>query len=176
MGRIFYCPASTVWGTQRRFNYVDPNNRSASNPWVGWPGYSTRITYSLRFEFSAWDDDGLKIQYPNTQWDLDKTTDSIIAYITPPTNKRPIFPHVSDFQRKSASAIVMDLSDIPSNRKLVHRGGVNVLYANWAAKYVPREYIAKQVQYLESQETAYPSGGAPQLRAYFNLWQELDRR
>ena len=176
MGRVFYCPALPDVATYWRFNYVDPASASMSNPWVGRPGYSTRITYSLRQEYAAWDDNGQKIQYPNTRWDVDKTTLSTIAVITPQTNKRPIFPHVGVFRRKSASAIIMDLSDIiPLNRRLAHRGGMNVLYANWAAKFVPREFIARQIEFIEAQEIAYPNGGSATLRAYFDLWLELDR-
>ena len=175
MGRVFYCPGSTVWGTQRRFNYVDPTNPNASNPWIGRPGYSTRITYSLRMEYSAWDDGGNKVQYPNARWDMDRTTSTTLVFITPTSNKRPTFPRARDFNRKGASALVMDLSDVPSNRKLVHRGGVNVLYANGAAKSVPQAYLARHVKALEVQEAANPNGGAPVLRAYFNMWQELDR-
>ena len=54
-GRVFYCPGSTVGGTRRRFNYLDPTNLGDSNPWVGRPGSSTRITYSQRPEFWSWD-------------------------------------------------------------------------------------------------------------------------
>jgi prepilin-type N-terminal cleavage/methylation domain-containing protein len=174
MGRVFYCPGSTVWGTQRRFNYFDPTNLDASNPWIGRQGCSTRITYSLRMEYAAWDGGGNKVQYPNLRWEMDLSSSGTIEFKTRPSNT-PIFPRAGDFNRKGASALVMDLSDIPSNRRLVHRGGVNVLYANWAAKYVPQEYIAKHVKKLELQEAANPNGGAPVLRAYFDMWQELDR-
>jgi len=171
MGRVFYCPGTTTWGTQRRFNYFDPNSVSSSNPWIGWPKYTTRISYSLRFEYSARDGGGLNIQYPNARWDLDKSTGSQTFFITVPGHT-PVFPRATSFTAGSASALVMDLSDIPSNRKVVHRGGVNVLYANWSAKYVPNEYIAKHMRNIESQD---PNGGPRALRAYFDLWRELDR-
>jgi len=79
MGRVFYCPGSTVAGTQRRFNYLDASNPNASNPWVGWPGYSTRITYSLRMEYWTWDGattNWWAVQYPNTRFDVDHTSAS----------------------------------------------------------------------------------------------------
>jgi hypothetical protein len=125
-------------------------------------------------EYAAWDGGGNKVQYPNLRWEMDLSSSGTIEFKTRPSNT-PIFPRAGDFNRKGASALVMDLSDIPSNRRLVHRGGVNVLYANWAAKYVPQEYIAKHVKKLELQEAANPNGGAPVLRAYFDMWQELDR-
>jgi prepilin-type N-terminal cleavage/methylation domain-containing protein len=171
LGRVFYCPGTATWGTQRRFNYFDPNDINSSNPWIGWPDCTTRITYSLRMEYSARDGGGLNVQYPNARWDLDA---SELTYINPPS-PTPIFPGPRDFTAGGASALVMDLSDIPSNRKVVHRGGVNVLYANWAAKYVPKEYIARQVRNLEEKEHDYPNGGPPVLKAYFGMWRELDR-
>jgi hypothetical protein len=116
MGRVFYCPGTTVWGTQRRFNYVDLANPNASNPWIGRAGYSTRITYSLRMEYSAWDDGGNKVQYPNARGDMDRTTSMTLVFITPTGNKRPSFPRACDFNPKGDSALVMDLSDSPSNR------------------------------------------------------------
>ena len=46
--------------------------------------------------------------------------------------------------------------------------------AHAAPKYVPLEYIGKDLMFIETQVVDYPNGGAPQLRAYFNLWQALD--
>src|SRR5690349_14981688 len=62
MGRVFYCPSLISADVRRQFNYVDPNP-GLSNPWVGRPDRTTRITYSLRPEYAAWDDNGKKIQY-----------------------------------------------------------------------------------------------------------------
>src|SRR5690242_14478448 len=87
-GRVFYCPGSTVAGTRRRFNYLDPNDRPGSNPWVGLPGYSTRITYSQRPEYWVWDGTttNWKIQYPNAHFDMDRTTASKDEFIVLPSN------------------------------------------------------------------------------------------
>jgi len=92
------------------------------------------------------------------------------------TSHIPIFPSARDFNHRDASAIVMDLSDSGGqNRKMLHRGGANVLYADWAAKFVPQGYIAAHLSEIETVDRNHPQGGAPNLRAYFNLWQELDR-
>jgi prepilin-type N-terminal cleavage/methylation domain-containing protein len=166
-GRVFYCPGTTPASTNYHFN-------SASNPWVGWKGYTTRITYSLRFEYAVWSassTENWNLQYPNTRFDLDKTTASGDVFIVPPGNTRPIFPRANSFNRKNASALIMDLNDSKPNRRAVHRGGVNALYANWSAKYVPQEYIARHVQAIESQPPFTPAFR----RAWFDLWQELDR-
>ena len=173
MGRVFYCPGSSVVGTGRRFNYIDPNSDGSSNPWVGHPRCSTRITYSPRMEYWSWDgtDSWWHLQYPNARSAMDKPD----SFIIPLSNTEPIFPRASAFNHGSASALLMDLYDFPTNRKLIHRGGWNVLYANWAAKYVPHEFIAEQIRNLEVQEAAYPNGGLPLRQAHFDLWRALDQ-
>ena len=177
-GRTFYCPGSTVWGTQRRFNYVNPANPAASNPWVGRPGFATRITYSQRPEYWVWDGttSNWNIQYPNARYDMDRQTATQDRFLIPPSNRRPVFPRVSTFNRKGATALVTDLIDAdPTNRRLIHRGGWNVLYANWSARFVPQANVARHVANLERQEAAYPNGAPAVRRAWFDLWQELDR-
>jgi prepilin-type N-terminal cleavage/methylation domain-containing protein len=176
LGRVFYCPSLTNVGTFRRFHYVDPANPGVSNPWIGWAGYTTRITYSLRMEYAAWDQAGFKIQYPNSRWNMEETTSTMIVGIIPDTNTRPEFPRANDFSGKSSSAIITDLCDIkPVNPRLAHRGGMNVLYANWSARYVSPEHIEKYLKNIDVQNAANPNGGAPTLRAYFDLWLALDR-
>ena len=177
-GRVFYCPGSTVAGTRRQFNYLDRADPAGSNPWVGLPGYSTRITYSQRPEYWVWDGTttNWNIQYPNAHWDMDRTTAAQDVFITPPENTRPEFPRVGALSRGSATALITDLIDTDStNRRLIHHGGWNVLYANWSARLVPQECFARQVKNLEVQEAAYPNGAPAVRRAWFDLWLELDR-
>jgi prepilin-type N-terminal cleavage/methylation domain-containing protein len=177
-GQVFYCPGSSTWGTLRRFNYIDPANPGLSNPWVGRPGSYTRITYSQRNEYWVWDGTttNWNIQYPNARFDMDNTTASQDVFITPPSNKRPIFPRANTLNHGSATALITDMIDVDAaNRRQIHRGGWNVLYANWSAKHVPQEYFAIQLKNLEVQEAAYPNGAPVVRRAWFDLWQELDR-
>ena len=180
-GRMFYCPTTVTRYTQNDFNYRDPANAGASNPWVPEPGYTTRMTYSMRPEYWATDaatDGGFpqRPQFPFSRWDMDKTTASGNVFLISGSNPKPkpCFPRASLFTARSASAIVMDLNSAEDNRRGVHRGGVNVLYANWGAKYVPQEYIEKYLVAIRIQE-ATNINGRPARRAHFDMWQELDR-
>jgi prepilin-type N-terminal cleavage/methylation domain-containing protein len=173
-GRVFYCPTTETRYTQNQFNYIDPASPANSNPWVGWPGYITRITYSVRPEYYAMDAGPLIPQFPYARWDMDKTTSSTNVYLIPPVQGRACFPKANSFNRKSASAIIMDLNNAQDNRLSVHRGGNNVLYANWSAKTVPNEYIEKHLKNIRVLE-AQNANGRPARRAHFDMWQELDR-
>jgi len=172
MGRVFYCPGSSTLGDMRRFD-------TPSNPWVGRKDFFTRITYSLRNEYWVWNGttNYWAIQYPNARWDMDKTTDLQDAFVNPylPSYTGKVFPTVDTLNHKSSTAIITDLIDAdPAIRKLIHRGGWNVLYANWSAKFVPQQSFTVQLKNLEIQEVAAP--GTPKARrAWFDLWQELDR-
>ena len=173
-GRVFYCPGTTT-GPLLRFNEIAPGNPAASNPWIGWTGYTTRITYSLRQEYWAWDgtNNWWHIQYPNVRFDFVNMTGDADAFVEPfsLSNTRPVFPTATDFSARSASAIVMDLSTSEINRKGVHRGGMNVLYANWSGKTVPQSLIDKHWKAISAQ----PPGTSAARREWFNLWQALDR-
>jgi type II secretory pathway pseudopilin PulG len=181
-GRMFYCPTFAGRYTQNEFNYRDPANAGASNPWVPEPGFTTRMTYSMRPEYWATDaatDGGpaQRPQFPFSRWDMDKTTSSANVFLITGDNKnpKPCFPRASLFNRKGASAIVMDLNSAEDNRIGVHRGGVNVLYSNWGAKYVPQEHIEKYLKNLRLLEANGGLNGRPARRLHFDMWQELDR-
>ena len=181
-GRVFYCPSAQTIYTANDFNFVDPANAGGSNPWYGEPnsptaGYYTRITYSLRPEYWANDSGTARPQYPFRRWDMKNTTASTNVYLISSSgdtkNPQPCFPSARDFDNGTASAIVMDLNSSQVNRAVGHRGGVNALYANWSAKYVPSEYIKKHLDNLLAQEQASINGRGAR-RAHFDLWQELD--
>jgi prepilin-type N-terminal cleavage/methylation domain-containing protein len=176
-GRVFYCPGTITVGTSRRFNYIDPSNVSASNPWVGWKNYTTRITYSLRQEYWSWDGTTTwwNIQYPNARYDMENTSAAGDAFITPLSNTHPIFPSASAFTHKSASAIIMDHTDTELNRRLIHRGGMNVLYANWSAKTIPQPTIDKYLDKIWALSNANPNGGPVVRAAWFEMWTALDQ-
>jgi hypothetical protein len=176
-GRVFHCPGTTTVGTSRRFNYIDPTDMAASNPWVGWKNYTTRITYSLRQEYWSWDGTNTwwNIQYPNARFDLEKTSGAGDVFITPTSNTRPIFPNASAFTHKSASAIIMDHTDTELNRKVIHPGGMNVLYANWSSKTIPQQIIDKHLDKIWSLSAAYPKGGPVVREAWFSMWMALEQ-
>ena len=176
--RIFYCPTAATIATTNHFNYIDPGNPGWNNPWVGWPGYTTRMTYTVRPEYYALHAPPTFIpQYPCARWDVENTTKSTSVRILNADAKRPCFPRGNVFSRKSASAIVMDLNANPVNRAVVHRGGSNALYANWSAKTIPTEYVQKHINAIEAEELSGPNGANTKAArwAYFQLWRELDR-
>jgi prepilin-type N-terminal cleavage/methylation domain-containing protein len=172
-GAVFYCPTAKTVATSQQFDYRDPANPGGSNPWIGVPGQFTRTTYSMRPEYYSQDTPTTTIrpQFPYARWDMILTTASTNVRIIAAVSGRPCFPRANAFTRKSASALVMDLNSSKTNRAVVHRGGVNVLYANWGAKYVPAEYIKKWIDALEPLEAA---NAAPARKACFNMWNELD--
>jgi hypothetical protein len=174
--QIFYCPTAATIYTNNDFNYVDPGgNPYASNPWIGVPGTTTRMTYTVRPEY--WTIHAAPTflpAYPCARWDVENTTKTTSAQILLKDPKRPCFPHANTFSRKSASAIVMDLNANPVNRAVLHRGASNALYANWSAKTVPNEYIQKHIKNIETEEAINANSKAARW-AYFQLWRELDR-
>jgi hypothetical protein len=168
MGRVFYCPGQ-MHGQLRAFN-------TPSNPWVGKPGFFTRINYSMRPEYWVWNvtaGDYWKIQYPNVRFDMDRQSATGDKFIMSGTT--PVFPRAGRFNRKNSSALMTDLIDADATlRRLIHRGSWNVLYENWSVKCVPEQYFTAQLKNLEDAEVNSP--GAPRTRrALFDLWQQLDR-
>ena len=174
-GRVFYCPTFTGIGSARRFNNVEAGNVAGSNPWIGWTNYTTRISYSMRYEYFAWAAGGTRIQSPNTHCDLDLSTESTTEYVAQHTNHGPCFPRVGTLHAKGGSALVSDVTDLKGvNARLIHRRALNVLYANGAAKTVPTEFVERELAKIEALNAVNATGAAP-LRASFDLWQELDR-
>lgn len=138
--------------------------------WLGM-GYNTRITYASRPEWFGRHAANVAA-YPVGRWDMIRTTDTAVVKIIP-TGTTPIFPKPRDFTNKSASAIVMDMNDSSSNRAVVHKGGLNALYADWSAKTVPTDMVRRHVNNINKWEAA---GDIKKTRrAHFNLWLELDR-
>jgi prepilin-type N-terminal cleavage/methylation domain-containing protein len=177
-GKMFFCPSTYNDGdTTRQFGHIeaDPNK---SNPWLSGPGlpHHTRLTYSLRPEYAS---DPAAIHYPIWRTDMKRTTATTRVDIISATanGRKPIFPKPSEFANKSASALVMDMNDAPTNRAVVHRGGLNALYGDWSAKTVPTELVRRHVEHINSWEVQ--GTGAPARRgrrfAHFQLWLELDR-
>jgi prepilin-type N-terminal cleavage/methylation domain-containing protein len=177
--RVFYCPTADTIATANKFNYMDPGGNSGwSNPWAGMPGYTTRMTYTVRPEYWTIHAAPTFIPaYPCARWDVENTTKTSSVQILTKDPKRPCFPRAGTFSRKSASAIVMDLNANPLNRAVLHRGASNALYANWSAKTIPNEYVQKHIKNIEGEENSGPNGANTKAArwAYFQLWRELDR-
>jgi hypothetical protein len=113
------------------------------------------------------------IQYPNCRFDMNKT-DGVDVYLIDPST-RPCFPRASRFSHGSSSAVVSDLTEVEQYRKTVHRGGMNVLYANWSAKTVPQQTLDKYLDVIWDLSKKYPNGDPRVRRAWFDLWQAMDQ-
>ena len=140
---IFFCPSNT--DPQHIFN-------SPENPWLDKvctptgtpdPNNHTRMGYSTR------------ATAPGVQWNGFQPAG------TPPAP----WPKLAKFKNMAI------LSDVNSSYERVirrHRKGLNVLYANGAAKWVPVELVRAQ---LEAEPDTFTSGANPQVTA---LWKKLD--
>ena len=172
-GRAFYCPTAADFVPQNDFNYTDDGGNAAlDNPWIGQPGLTTRSTYTLRPEYYSSDGNP---QYPYARWDLEQTTRTgTPARLVDIDPNRPCFPRANEFTRRGASAIVTDLILTPNTGGSIHRGGMNVLYANWSAKYVPQTFIDEHLRTIEAEE-AISTVSRGSRWAHFQLWNELDR-
>jgi hypothetical protein len=179
-GKVFYCPSSYNDGDRsRQFGYIDPSNPGGSCPWLAGPetpGYTTRLTYGVRPEYTS--NFALGQSYPLWRLDMKKTTkttrvDIVRGFTSGTGNTKPIFPKANGFSNKSASAIVMDMNDATANRAVVHRGGLNALYGDWSAKTVPTGLVKRHVDEINLAE----NGGTTAHRrwAHFQLWLEMDR-
>jgi prepilin-type N-terminal cleavage/methylation domain-containing protein/prepilin-type processing-associated H-X9-DG protein len=180
-GKVFYCPSTLYDGDRsRQYGYIDPGNPAASCPWLAGPetpGYYTRTTYGVRPEYCSNFAAGVAA-YPVWRLDMKNTTkttrkDIVRGFTGGTGNQKPIFPRASQFSNKSASAIVMDMNDAPANRAVVHRGGLNALYADWSAKAVPTGLVKRHIDEINAQEAAGAAAG--KRWAHFQLWLEMDR-
>lgn len=180
-GKVFYCPSTLYDGDRsRQFGYIDPASPAASCPWLAGPetpGYYTRMTYGVRPEYTS-NFAPYVAAYPVWRLDMKRTTktkrvDIVRGFTGGKGNRVPIFPKPSQFSNRSASAIVMDMNDAPANRAVVHRGGLNALYADWSAKMVPTGLVKRHVDEINAMEAA--SSRAAQRWAHFQLWLEMDR-
>jgi prepilin-type N-terminal cleavage/methylation domain-containing protein len=171
-GRAFYCPAAADFIPQNDFNSADDSSAGQDNPWIGQPGSTTRNTYTLRPEYYSGDGNP---QYPYARWDLEQTTrtgnPARLIDIDP---NRPCFPRANEFTRRGSSALLTDLILTPNTGGSIHRGGVNALYANWSAKYVPQQFIEEHLRTIELEEAISTTSRGSRW-AHFQLWNELDR-
>ena len=78
-------------------------------------------------------------------------------------------------------AMVCDINTVdpnaamPDRVKTVHRTGINVLYANGAAKWVPRSVFEDQLQhYIQTKTSPYFTASAGPANIYERIWNNID--
>lgn len=160
-GRIFYCPSANT-DPYHTFNNQDISPGGVPfNPWppvmLNDPSRSTRAAYSCRPAIDP-------------RPDLNQPMDTIVVFPATgdPTPKQPAWsgtislatagakPQMFRFSQMKNHAIVSDISSIDiistgnaavaDRIKVIHKTGLNVLYANGSAKWIPRYMIEDQIQ------------------------------
>jgi len=118
-GRVLYCPMPA-----RMYNTYDD--------YPAWclPGSTTRMNYSMRPRFIGVSGSDAA-PYCTHEWNWTVTNYSKL----PAT---PWIPKTSTFKNQ---AIMADLVDAPQHLKDQHRLGWNVLYSNYAVKFIRVEYV-----------------------------------
>jgi prepilin-type N-terminal cleavage/methylation domain-containing protein len=153
-GQVFYCP------TQEQTTY-----NGEYNPWIEVPGQACRMAYSQRPQFRY--EVG---PYPTHKWNLQ--TSNYVRCLAPATGTpTAYFPKIGrDF--KSTAALISDFIVTAPNEAHLQRGhkkGVNVLYANWSAKWVPLDNFKDLMNQLQ------PGGFIVVNRpTHFKIWTRLD--
>ena len=145
-GKTYYCPSEI----NDQWAYNGPGGGLtdfiSANPWPFDPAGTQRET---RFGFAMRPCLGWKMPPPNI------TTGGQQIFLTYDNRKTSMFKLVQ-FKSK---AILADVNMCPLNLKARHKTGVNVLYGNGAAKWVPKEAFYKPGS-AYSAITAPPSDNA----------------
>lgn len=151
-GQVFYCPTQE----QTTFN-------GEFNPWIAIPGSSTRMAYSQRPEFRY--EVG---PFPTHKWNL-----NISNYVRIiPGSLAPSFPKIAkDFKNQALVADFIVTRPGEAHLERGHKKGVNVLYANWGAKWVPLDNFKDLMVQLQ------PGGFIVANRPiHFKIWTRLDEQ
>jgi hypothetical protein len=127
-GRVFYCPCPV-----RDYNKYD------DYWWWCKPdaAQTTRMNYSMRPQFMGVSGSNA-LPYASHVWvppAFGTPKRTVMPATTPP---KVYFPRTKDFKNV---AIVADLVDAPQHLRDQHRDGWNVLYSNYAVKYIRAEYV-----------------------------------
>jgi prepilin-type processing-associated H-X9-DG protein len=181
--QIFYCPAAEVAaGLSHTLNELP------WNPWAGIPGFATRIQYSQRPEFIYYPSipPGDVHPFPAYKWSTSgsfstaRRTEAGVPKSGNAFARAPYkLPTMKDFKHH---AMVMDLSTTWQHINYGHPKGVNVLYADWNVRFVPRHdldafygpSIVNRTTSTGNWDTI-TSGYSTQGRKYTNLmWLYLD--
>ena len=177
-GKVMYCPSSQ----DVFFGYDTPN--PGGNPWPPSEG-QTRTPYSSRPSINS---------DPTT---IDHVPELIVMWANTGSwhPARPTWPGCTNtsgdnpatraemfkLSKMKNRAMVSDICTVdPSSPardrvKNVHKTGINVLYANGAAKWVERHVFDDQLKHwLLNGQSPYFTGNAPNTIIYDRIWNNLD--
>jgi prepilin-type processing-associated H-X9-DG protein len=176
--RVWYCPSMPAdW----RFSY----NRS-TNPWVdmplsdadaaGWPSgqISLKMGYSSRSALTSKNGDEQTLR-----WTSPTSGGSASAWVRPTYTETFVGGNakIRSAAALKSKAIVADLLGDPRLVSGVHKNGVNVLFADYAVKWVPVEMFKEDLALTAispSPANNYISSGSS--AALHRIWETFDRQ
>ena len=180
-GKAFYCPSekNPQWMYDTPRNPVNPLD--PGNPWPfvrTYPGYlaETRLGYGARPAY-----EGKTIRWP---WTDEYAMGKRMPLTPDPQNSGQWITLVPRLSKMKNKAILADLMCFPASVTYRHKTGVNVLYANGAAKWVDRRVLEKSspAGWVYLPYDAFSSG----YNSYFlqiaagvergGIWYQLDRQ
>jgi prepilin-type N-terminal cleavage/methylation domain-containing protein len=174
-GQVMYCPSSNE---DFYFSYNTPTNR--------WPPSAgqTRTSYFCRGQVNSNPLDPAHVPEISVSWQPSGTWHPIRPDWTPSGATVSDTGQVAEMFRMSKmknKAIVSDINSVDPNTPAkdrvsnIHKTGLNVLYANGAAKWVPRSAIDDQLKdWMQRQRSPYWNGPIKEVLLYDRVWNNLD--
>jgi prepilin-type N-terminal cleavage/methylation domain-containing protein len=159
-GRIFYCPS---------FDSPSFNMNTAADPWPPDVLPNPSSSPHVRASYSTYPAE----VYINAGANGTVERGPMDIY----TNAPSAFPKISKLKNK---AILSDMNDSDTRPKICHKTGINVLYANGGAHWIPVKLLnngsAGGQDAIRTDLTAENGGPQQAMNKYaFDLWQNLDR-
>jgi prepilin-type N-terminal cleavage/methylation domain-containing protein len=171
-GKVFYCPTQENRGS----GYND-----WFNEWFGASGNartghlaSTRMSYTQRSEWNYRGDPSISTNLPWPGWVWNEVAANGTWMRSAKPNFGPVttpwFPKGKDWKDR---ALICDLIVSPNHEAAFqgHRNGINVLYSNWSAQWVPLDHIQPMWDTLRT--AAIPS--AANNLQFYKIWKKLDK-
>ena len=153
-GRYFYCPSFATDNRDHGYNVP-------GNPWPPVMGAAggTRITYSVRVGIN--DTPRTQVNSRDVQWTVQGTFE--------PVDRRGNPTAMFKLSKLKNRAIAADITSSTTRVIPAHKEGINVLWANGAAKWVPQAYFMPQLK-------AQPVGsfGPGNNKFQDQIWNNLD--
>jgi len=176
-GQVMYCPSSSQ---DFYFSYDTPTNK--------WPPSAgqTRTSYFARPSLNSDPMDPNHVPEIHVSWQPTGTwqpvrpnwTSSSVTVADPPVCQVAEMFRMSKMKNR---AIVSDVNSVDPNTVSkdrvgnIHKNGLNVLYANGAAKWVDRSVINDQLQdWLLRGKSPYFNGPVKEILLYDRVWNNLD--